>query len=159
MLKSSKRNENVRHQRHTNFALLPDPACSHLVPLNLLVCSLESFLSHMTASEMRTTILSTNQKLPHQSFWLAQPCPSSQYMVQISIIVLYHGIIYICQSLLKMWCSELFWSRDLSWQRLTHMENFPQSFQVDKMKIKVYGYINQINYKAIELRNQYRKQM
>lgn len=153
MLKSSKRNENFTHYHHTNFPLLSDPACSHLVPLNLLLCSLESFLSHMTASEMRTTILSTNQKLPHQSFWLAQSCPISQHMVQISIIVLYHGIIYICQSFLKMWCSELFLCRDFSWQLLKHMENFPQSFQVDKMKIKVYGYINHINYKAIELRN------
>lgn len=153
MLNSSKRNEIFTHYHHTNFSLLPDPAWSHLVPLNLLLCSLESLLSHMTASETRTTILSTNQKLPHQSFWLAQSCPILQHMVQFSIIVLYHGIIYICQSLLKMWCSELFLCLDFSWQLLKHMENFPQSFSVDKIKIKVYRYINQVNYEAIELRN------
>lgn len=31
---------------------------------------LEGFLSHIAASEMITPILSTNQKLPHQFFWL-----------------------------------------------------------------------------------------
>lgn len=52
-----------------------------------------------------------------------------------------------------MWCSELFLCLDFSWQLLKHMENFPQSFSVDKIKIKVYRYINQVNYEAIELRN------
>jgi hypothetical protein len=58
--------------RHcTNCSLLPDPDCSHLVSLNLLLCFLESYLSHIPASKMITPISSTKQKLLHQSFWLA----------------------------------------------------------------------------------------